>query len=111
MAASPARRGGRLAAAILLLLLPARAPAANIVVGCDAAICICPCCTLVDAIKAANTDAPSGFCPAGSGADQITILPANVDAAGLILTTVQDNDDGPNGLPTVTSAITIKGNG
>ena len=30
-------------------------------------------CTLVDAITAANTDAPAGGCPAGSGADSIRL--------------------------------------
>ena len=61
-------------------------------------------CTLRDAITAANTDAATGGCSAGAGADTI-ILPAN---ATITLTT-PDNPD--NGLPVVTSTITIQGNG
>lgn len=55
-----------------------------------------PPCPLADQIIAANTDASSGGCPAGSGADTITL---NQDV------TLQE------GLPTVTSEIIIEGNG
>ena len=55
-----------------------------------------PGCPLHDAIIAANTDAPSGACLAGSGVDTI-VLTADV--------TLRE------GLPTVTSKIIIEGNG
>ena len=62
-------------------------------------------CTLVDAITAANTDTATGGCTAGSGADTIN-LQTNVT-----LTAVHNTTQGNNGLPVVTSAITIEGNG
>jgi CSLREA domain-containing protein len=64
-------------------------------------------CSLEEAIQAANTDAPVDACPAGSGADTIVL------AAGATysLNGVNNNGEGPNGLPVVTSAITIDGNG
>ena len=69
-----------------------------------------PDCTLRDAITSANTDTATGGCPAGSGADII-----NLAAGGTYTLTTEDNDeplgDGPNGLPPVTSQITINGNG
>ena len=55
-----------------------------------------PPCPLANQIMAANTDAPSGGCPAGSGVDTITLF------ADLTLT---------EALPTVTSEIIIEGNG
>jgi hypothetical protein len=64
-------------------------------------------CTLVDAITAANTDNAIGLCPAGSGADRI-VLPANSTQT---LTAVNNLVEGPNGLPVVTSTITVAGNG
>jgi hypothetical protein len=68
-------------------------------------------CTLVDAITAAETDVATGFCPAGSGPDEIqlttdvTLTAVNNSATGAGLL-----PDGANGLPVITSAITIKGN-
>ncbi len=62
-------------------------------------------CTLADAITAANTDAATGGCTAGSGADIID-LQTNVT-----LTVVNNTTSGYNGLPVVSSAITIQGNG
>jgi len=53
-------------------------------------------CTLADAITAANTDAPSGGCPAGCGDDTI-ILKTNVTLDAQ--------------LPAITSPITIEGKG
>ena len=53
-------------------------------------------CTLADAIIAANRDQPEGDCPAGRGADTIT------------LTRDITLDDG---LPKITSSITIEGDG
>jgi hypothetical protein len=66
-----------------------------------------PECTLRDAITAANTDTATGGCPAGSGADIIELAAG----ATYTLTAVDNNTDGPNGLPSVTSEITINGNG
>ena len=68
-------------------------------------------CTLREAITAANTDTASGAtageCPAGSGADTIEL--------GVALTytldVVDNSTDGDNGLPSITSEITINGNG
>ena len=60
-------------------------------------------CTLVDAIRAANSDAPVGGCTAGGrGRDVITL---NAD---VMLTAPAE---GVNGLPVIHSAITIHGNG
>jgi len=61
-------------------------------------------CTLVDAITAANTDTASGGCIAGSPADTIVLT------AGSTHTLTVENNVG-NGLPVVTSTITINGNG
>lgn len=62
-------------------------------------------CTLTEAIDAANTDAPTANCPAGSGDDTI-VLTADV--------TLTANYAGQpyyfNGLPRVTTTITIDGN-
>ena len=65
-------------------------------------------CTLADAITAANTDTATGSCSAGSGADTIT-LQGNVT---LTATNNFSNDSfANNGLPVVTSEITIDGGG
>ncbi|MCP4126718.1 MAG: hypothetical protein GY753_06610, partial [Gammaproteobacteria bacterium] len=58
-------------------------------------------CTLVDAIKAANTDAISGGCATGYGADTIIL---NTDV------TLNAVYSGDNGLPAISSNITIEGN-
>jgi cysteine-rich repeat protein len=63
-------------------------------------------CTLVDAITAANTDTASGGCPAGSGADTVELT------TDVTLTAVVHSDSaGDNGLPPVTSDITVEGSG
>jgi CSLREA domain-containing protein len=66
-------------------------------------------CSLREAITAANTDSASGSvlgeCPAGSGPDRI-LIGGQVD-----LTAVDNTVEGPNGLPAITSTITIEGNG
>jgi len=64
---------------------------------------------LVDAITAANSDAPAGGCTPGSGADTL-VLPAGSTHT---LTAVYNTYyiDSPTGLPFVTSAITTAGNG
>lgn len=61
-------------------------------------------CTLTDAILAANSDEPSNACPAGSGADTIELAPG----ATYVLTSSYDGEDG---LPVITSTITIQGHG
>ena len=64
-------------------------------------------CSLVEAIDNANDDAPTHpDCPAGSGADVIT-LNRHITLTGA--TTF--GFDGPTGLPSITSDITIIGNG
>jgi hypothetical protein len=62
-------------------------------------------CTLVDAITAANNDAPTGGCPAGSGADTIVLPPGSTQAVAV----VNNIYNGPNGLPLIASEITIQG--
>lgn len=65
-------------------------------------------CSLIEAIDNANADAqPHADCPAGNGNDTIT-LPAD---ATMILTTTHNLVDGGNGLPVITSTMTIVGNG
>lgn len=64
-------------------------------------------CSLVEAIVNANHDAAThADCPAGSGPDTIE-LPAGT----YTLTLVNNVNSGGNGLPQVTSAITINGHG
>jgi hypothetical protein len=65
-------------------------------------------CSLVDAINAANNNAATGGCPAGddktNGGDVIVL------AAGTYKIGSVDNDwYGPNGLPAITSTITLVG--
>jgi hypothetical protein len=67
-------------------------------------------CTIINAINNANANADidgKGGCPAGKHPDIINL------AAGKIytLTTVNNTTDGTNGLPSITSNITINGNG
>lgn len=66
-------------------------------------------CSLAQAITAANTNTPAGGCKAGNdqhnGGDIIKL------AADITLTAVDNLTDGPNGLPSVSSTITINGNG
>ncbi len=60
-------------------------------------------CTLTNAITAANTDTAVRGCAAGSGADTILLH------SDVVLTAVDNDSDGPNGLPSVTTMITIMG--
>ncbi|MBI3246474.1 MAG: hypothetical protein HYZ50_08205 [Deltaproteobacteria bacterium] len=60
-------------------------------------------CSLIDAITAANTDSATGGCTAGSGADTIS-LPAS---STHVLTA---DIGGGNGLPVISTEITIAGN-
>ena len=66
-------------------------------------------CTITEAITAANTDTAVNGCPAGSGADTV-ILESNFP---YVLTTIDNGFGGVgnNGLPPITSTITISGNG
>lgn len=67
-------------------------------------------CTLREAITAANSDAPSGGaageCPAGAGADTIELA-----SGSYTLTAVDNTTGGANGLPAITSDITVQGAG
>jgi hypothetical protein len=78
----------------LWLVLQLPASAADITVGGG--------CTLVEAIKAANTDTASGGCPAGSGPDDV-ILTGDV-------TLTAPYSSSSSGLPEVTTPIVVKGN-
>ncbi|MGQ0594415.1 MAG: right-handed parallel beta-helix repeat-containing protein [Gammaproteobacteria bacterium] len=93
------RRYARPLAGVALLLALGQAPvlAATITVGGG--------CTLLDAVTAANTDAATGGCPAGSDADVIELT------GNVTLSAVNNTTEGLNGLPSVTSAITLNGNG
>jgi hypothetical protein len=65
-------------------------------------------CSLIEAIENANDDAAvHADCPAGAGADVIELglgLTYTLDA-------VHNTTDGPNGLPVISSGITINGSG
>jgi hypothetical protein len=94
----PAQRTGHVALAILLVLSH---PLWAVTIHVDETTC-----TLVDAITAANLDAATGGCPAGSGADTIAL------ATDVSLTAVNNGSGGSaNGLPRVTSEITVEGGG
>ncbi|MCH8853626.1 MAG: hypothetical protein IID41_13385 [Planctomycetes bacterium] len=90
----------------VFVAIPA-ARAATITVTSDSGGTGGPDCTLRDAITAANTDAPTGGCPAGNGADTIE-LPAD---ATITLRQVDNDTNGLNGLPSVISEININGSG
>ncbi len=64
-------------------------------------------CTLRDAITAANTDAPVGGCIAGNGSDTI-VMPMG---AVITLSEVDNTTAGAGGLPVVSTAVAIDGNG
>nr|BAL54672.1 polymorphic outer membrane protein [uncultured Acetothermia bacterium] len=64
-------------------------------------------CSLVEAIYAANWDTAVVDCPAGSGADIIELASSST----YTMTFYVDGDEGLNGLPSITSQITINGNG
>ena len=75
----------------MLLTLAAARPAAAATIVVDGVTC-----TLADAITAANTDAATGGCPAGSGADTLDLV------ADITLT---------SRLPAIVSEVTLQGNG
>jgi len=64
-------------------------------------------CSLIEAINNANSDgdSTSGDCPAGAGHDVIELSSAET----YTLTSVHNSADGANGLPTITSTITLNG--
>jgi hypothetical protein len=62
-------------------------------------------CSLIDAIRSANTDRPIGGCITGVGDDTIELT------TDVLLTTIENEEQGKNGLPSVSSTITINGNG
>jgi len=62
-------------------------------------------CSIVDAIDAANTDSVVGGCVAGSGSD-VLILSDNI-----VLFDTDNDTDGPNGTPVITSEIEVDGAG
>lgn len=68
-------------------------------------------CTLINALNNANgntdTDGAGTGCPAGNGADTLNLAAK----ATYTLTAINNSNQGPNGLPLVTSVITINGNG
>lgn len=65
-------------------------------------------CSLIEAIVNANDDAQTYTdCPHGSGTDTIILQGDTVYA----LTAVDNDTDGPNGLPAIVSTIVISGNG
>lgn len=62
-------------------------------------------CTLVDAIRAANTDAAVGGCVAGSGADTLNLTAPRFTAAVPVETTTPT----PTAFPLITSLVTVNG--
>ena len=86
-------------AGIALLLTLAGAPALAATINVGGA------CTLIQAIRAANTDTATGGCPAGSVADRI-VLPVGSTQT---LTRVHNDTYGRTGLPVIRSVITIVG--
>jgi hypothetical protein len=70
-----------------------------------------PYCTLIDAITAANTDTPTGGCPAGSGSDTIGLEHGKVYKLYAPYDSGAPTPTGATGLPEVVTPITIKGNG
>lgn len=73
-------------------------------------------CSLIDAISSANTDASVGTCTAGSGADTIQIVGENrtINIIGPLVTPlgpVRGIGSSVNALPSISSTMTIEGNG
>ena len=86
-------------ALVLLILLSHPARPAVIIVDNTT-------CTLVDAIEAANTDTAVGGCTAGSGADTVELT------ADVTLRAVHNGSPfNTNGLPRITSDVSVTGHG
>ena len=67
-------------------------------------------CSLREAIIAANTDAPVGGCPAGTGADTITFAPSLTEPATITLSLVGlGEDDSASGDLDIIGQLTITG--
>ena len=82
--------------AIALVVVPGPVAPAVIEVSGD--------CDLAEAIENANADsAVNGDCAPGDGADEIRLT------ADVVLTAVDNSTDGDNGLPSITSDVTIVG--
>ena len=96
------RRWRRSLGGLALLLALGQAPVLAGTINVDGVNC-----TLIDAITAANNNGFAGGCAAGSGADTIVLPPNSIHA----LTAVNNTTFGSNGLPVITSPITIDGNG
>lgn len=90
-------------AGVALLLVLGQAPAFAATINIGGA------CTLVNAITAANTDIATGGCAAGFGADTLVLPPGSTQTLTEVNNTTATYND--NGLPVITSAITIEGNG
>ncbi|MDP1615569.1 MAG: choice-of-anchor Q domain-containing protein [Methylococcales bacterium] len=92
----------RHALALALMLAISASQAATIQVG--------GACTLINAIENANTDIDTDGvntgCPAGSGADSINLGAS----ATYTLTAINNTTDGDNGLPSISSVVTVNGN-
>ncbi len=67
-------------------------------------------CSLSDAIVSANTNAATGSCDPGDAGARDTITLANSSTITLLTAAVTGTDIGENGLPIVTSDITLQGN-
>lgn len=96
---------------VLLIALPQALFAATITVtGTGSVVADDGVCSLREAITSANTNTASGAlageCPAGGASGDIIQLTVDV-----VLTEVDSDNVGPNGLPTISSAILIQGNG
>lgn len=85
-------------AALLLALAGPLTPSAH-----AATITVGPGCTLVQAIQSANTDTAVGSCTTGSGADTIVLAGGTYSYTTLYASATA--------LPTISSVITIEGNG
>ncbi len=97
-------RSSLLAGAASLVIPPVMAdPVVAAVIQVDTS------CSLVNAIKAANTNTPVNTCSAGDAGVTDTIVLQN--STTYSLNTVNDTTTGPSGLPRIDSAITIQGNG
>jgi len=84
---------------IVVIFLSVLRPSETATITVDETVC-----TLVDAVTAANTDAVVGGCTAGSGPDVIELT------TDVLLTEIAADANGPNGLPSVASRITVAGN-
>ncbi|MGH8567357.1 MAG: choice-of-anchor Q domain-containing protein, partial [Gammaproteobacteria bacterium] len=95
------RRWRRSLGGLALLLALGQAPALAVTINVDGTSC-----TLVDAIKAANSGLAVAGCPAGIGPDTIVLAPGSTHTLSAVYDTTNQT-----GLPLITSTITIQGNG